>query len=106
MSGVIRRLCPGCRVAVVTPPVVRCPRCAAAREQRRGSATARGYDVVHRRLRPEVLERDDYVCRWCGRLATTADHIVPLARGGETTLANLAAACVSCNSARGARMPT
>lgn len=53
------------------------------------------------RLRAQTLERDGYVCTYCGEEATIADHIVPLAKGGEDTLENLTAACVPCNSTLG-----
>lgn len=39
----------------------------------------------------------------CGRPATTLDHIWPVARGGESRPGNLAPACGSCNSRKGAR---
>lgn len=42
-------------------------------------------------------------CAYCDRPAETADHLVPLIRGGENTLANLVPACLSCNSSKGAR---
>jgi 5-methylcytosine-specific restriction endonuclease McrA len=42
----------------------------------------------------------------CTRLATTADHIVPLARGGTHDLANLRAMCAHHNSSLGARLTT
>lgn len=29
------------------------------------------------------------------------DHIIPLSRGGDNTLANVAPACSSCNSSKG-----
>lgn len=62
------------------------------------------------RLTIAVLDRDTdpalgYApCRWCGAVATTADHW-PVARsdGGPDTLDNLVAACKPCNSSRGAR---
>jgi 5-methylcytosine-specific restriction endonuclease McrA len=103
LMPLLRRLCPGCRSALLPPRAVRCPRCARRHEQYRGSRTARGYDEDYQRLRPEVLKRDRFICRYCGRKAKTVDHVVPLARGGASTMENMIAACVSCNSARGAR---
>lgn len=42
------------------------------------------------------------VCHYCrrqvGTRALTADHIVPLIRGGRSVRANLVAACKDCNS--------
>jgi 5-methylcytosine-specific restriction endonuclease McrA len=61
----------------------------------------RGYDAAYQRVRRLVLERDGYTCHWCRGPATTADHLVPLARGGASTEENLVAACGDCNSRRG-----
>ena len=48
-----------------------------------------------------VLVRDGYRCRWCGGVATTADHRIPRAAGGTDTLDNLDAACEPCNKSKG-----
>jgi 5-methylcytosine-specific restriction endonuclease McrA len=40
-------------------------------------------------------------CAYCGAPSDTIDHIVPVANGGTGDKANLAPACVSCNSAKG-----
>jgi 5-methylcytosine-specific restriction endonuclease McrA len=40
----------------------------------------------------------------CPRPATTADHVVPLAKGGAHDVANLRAMCRHHNSALGARL--
>jgi len=61
-----------------------------------------------KRLRLRVLEQSD-VCWLCGQAgADTVDHIVPLSIAphlGESP-DNVAPAHRSCNSKRGARMPT
>lgn len=61
-------------------------------------------------LRREVAVRAGHRCEYC-RLAQTGqeaifhiDHVQPLAAGGETVLANLALACVSCSLRKGARL--
>lgn len=51
-------------------------------------------------------------CAICGEAMTAArneaptmatiDHVVPLSRGGTDALSNLRAACLSCNTQRGA----
>jgi hypothetical protein len=52
-------------------------------------------------LRRVVLERDGYVCVYCGSdESLECDHIHPLSRGGPSTLENLATACRSCNRAK------
>jgi 5-methylcytosine-specific restriction endonuclease McrA len=45
-------------------------------------------------------------CRYCGRTADTADHIIPRHQGGKDNASNLTAACRRCNSSKGAfRLP-
>jgi 5-methylcytosine-specific restriction endonuclease McrA len=56
------------------------------------------------RLRKRVLVRDGYRCRYCGKAATTADHVLPPGSGGaELSDDNLVAACAPCNRSKGAR---
>ena len=53
-------------------------------------------------LTAAVLRRDGYRCRWCGGVATSADHYpVPRSAGGPDTLSNLVAACLPCNKSKG-----
>lgn len=84
-------------------PDSRCGDCSAAKNRARGSSKQRGYGVEWQQVRAAVLIRDRFVCHWCGGRAATGDHLVPLACGGASTLANTVAACLSCNSGRGAR---
>jgi uncharacterized membrane protein YqaE (UPF0057 family) len=58
-------------------------------------------------IRQAVLDRDDYICRYCGRRSQTmeVDHVVPVAEGGESTLENLVTACRECNRSKGGRRP-
>ena len=44
-----------------------------------------------------VMVRDSYSCVYCGRTATTIDHVVPRSKGGKTTYDNCVAACSRCN---------
>jgi len=72
----------------------------------RGSRQSRGYDADWERVRLAVLERDGHRCQIggprCTRVATTVDHMVPLAQGGaRLDPANLRPACGSCNSRLG-----
>ena len=60
---------------------------------------SRGWD----RLRLVILQRDRYVCHYCGEEAGTVDHVVPRAEGGTDEPWNLVAACTTCNSARSSR---
>jgi hypothetical protein len=56
-----------------------------------------GYPVAERTLSPElrtaVFERDNYICRRCGKEATQIDHIA----GNSNELSNLQALCEDCN---------
>lgn len=61
----------------------------------------------------EILERDQYVCRYCGldgranfenALAMSVDFVVPRARKGKKDPANLVACCRSCNMIKGTRV--
>lgn len=61
-----------------------------------------------RRVRIEVLERDNHTCRIrgpkCTGHATAVDHIIPAEDGGALfDLANLRAACTNCNTWRAQR---
>lgn len=53
-------------------------------------------------LRWAVFERDEFGCKRCGsRRFLCADHIIPEAKGGATTMENLQTLCRSCNSKKG-----
>lgn len=52
-----------------------------------------------------VLRRDRHVCGYCGRSASTIDHIVPRSRGGRDEWENLVACCIACNNTKGDRTP-
>jgi 5-methylcytosine-specific restriction endonuclease McrA len=50
--------------------------------------------------RLRVLKRDDYTCYYCGSPANTADHILPISKGGTHEEHNLIACCHACNSGK------
>lgn len=54
-----------------------------------------------------ILKRDDFRCVLCGATADNralvVDHIVPIALGGKTELANLRTLCWTCNAGKGAK---
>jgi hypothetical protein len=66
--------------------------------------------AVSKRLRYEILRRDNHACRYCGATAPdtplTVDHVVPTALGGSDQPDNLVAACVDCNSGKSATPPS
>lgn len=65
--------------------------------------------AVGKRLRYEVLRRDNHACRYCGATAPgaelTIDHVVPTALGGTDEPSNLVAACRDCNAGKSASSP-
>ena len=60
--------------------------------------------AVSKRLRYEILKRDNNTCRYCGGRAPdvvlTIDHVVPIALGGSDEPGNLVAACKDCNAGK------
>lgn len=54
----------------------------------------------------EILMRDGFTCRYCGRkppaVELEVDHVVPRARGGGNGPSNLVTACTECNLGKGA----
>ena len=56
-----------------------------------------------RRLwREKIKERWDYECAYCGSEKNlTIDHVVPRAKGGESSVENMVCCCYSCNQDKG-----
>ena len=65
--------------------------------------------AVSKRLRYEILRRDNHTCRYCGGAAPdvvlTVDHVVPTALGGSDDPSNLVAACKDCNAGKTSSSP-
>ncbi|SEQ06427.1 HNH endonuclease [Hyunsoonleella jejuensis] len=62
-------------------------------------------------LRDLIKERDDYKCCNCGNgtenepnLLLEIDHIIPVSKGGKTTVENLQTLCWKCNRSKGAKV--
>lgn len=62
-------------------------------------------------LRTYIKERDKFMCRSCGNgiinepnLLLEIDHIIPISRGGLTTLGNLQTLCWRCNRSKGSKI--
>jgi 5-methylcytosine-specific restriction endonuclease McrA len=60
----------------------------------------------------KILERDDFVCKYCGldgrasfenALVMRVDFVIPRARKGKKDPANLVACCIPCNTIKGTR---
>ena len=74
------------------------------REQRRGTATERGYDARWQEIRSVVL-REEPFCRLClaaGKRTASehVDHVRPLRAGGTHARDNLRALCAICHGRR------
>jgi hypothetical protein len=75
-------------------------------------AALRAYDSM--RLSPAewhivrtiTLERDGYICQYCGSAKRLhVDHKIPLIRGGSNAFANLTTSCGPCNQSKGSKLP-
>lgn len=62
---------------------------------------SRQTSTAWRKLNAEHLDGETLCVAGCGRVATTGDHVTPVARGGEDTEDNYAPMCASCNSRKG-----
>ena len=67
----------------------------------------------NRKRRKRLIEKDPY-CYWCKQKGaktfltlenSTADHVIPLHRGGLDNMNNLVLSCEDCNLERGHDMP-
>jgi hypothetical protein len=63
--------------------------------------------AVPLRVRMDVLKRDDYRCTKCGAsprddksVRLEVDHVIPVSRGGSSTMDNLRTLCFSCNQGK------
>lgn len=65
--------------------------------------------AVSKRLRYEVLRRDNHACRYCGASAPdvklNVDHVIPTSLGGPDKPTNLVTACADCNAGKTSSMP-
>ena len=62
-------------------------------------------EAIPAAVREVVFVRDGGACVACGaRFDLQYDHVIPLARGGASTVANLQVLCAPCNRAKGASL--
>ena len=90
-------------------PNTRCPTHAREWERSRPSRRVRGrYDTRYLKLRTLTLREQPWCteCRTPGTESNplTADHIVPLQRGGRNVRSNMQTMCRACNSAKRDRL--
>ena len=76
---------------------------------RKSIAGQRALMTTH--LREEIKKRDKYICCNCGNgteyepnLLLEIDHIIPVSKGGLTTVKNLQTLCWKCNRSKGAKV--
>jgi 5-methylcytosine-specific restriction endonuclease McrA len=81
------------------------------RARKRGASTVEKIDLV------EIWERDQGICwlcetsidvdlSWPHPMSQSLDHVVPLAKGGDHSRANVALAHLVCNLRKGAKLPS
>lgn len=60
--------------------------------------------AISKRLRYELLRRDEHTCQYCGESAPDVtlhiDHVVPVTLGGTDDPGNLVTACKDCNAGK------
>lgn len=63
-------------------------------------------ETISPALRIRVLRRDHLTCRYCGNMdgPFEIDHVIPVIKGGATTMRNLVTSCVPCNRRKGAEV--
>ncbi|NGO73636.1 HNH endonuclease, partial [Streptomyces boncukensis] len=98
-KAVVEQSHPGLRVRAAqfdlpVPQVIRLCRYVKVPFRQRASWSRRG-----------VLVRDQHRCAYCGRRATTVDHVVPRSHGGRDTWLNTVAACTADNHRKADRTP-
>lgn len=60
--------------------------------------------IVTNKLRFEIYKRDEYKCCRCGAKDNLEiDHIVPISKGGKSTINNLQTLCHNCNIKKGVK---
>ncbi len=65
--------------------------------------------AVPKKVRFEVMQRDGFSCRLCGRgqvegVKLQLDHRIPISRGGTNDLSNLQTLCEDCNQGKSNRL--
>lgn len=75
-----------------------------AKLQETGLTPAVGARPTYYKVRFNVLKRDEFRCRYCGRnprddkkVVLHIDHLVARSQGGDDSMGNLVTACEACN---------
>jgi 5-methylcytosine-specific restriction endonuclease McrA len=107
MSKQSMKRCPKCKHVYRTDRHL-CPTCIGALPVRRDTRVQDGKRAPSRVRYPtlywtnrKIVLADNPMCVYCRvNVATTADHIVAISRGGTHDLENLAPACKPCNDSK------
>ncbi len=76
--------------------------CALTQRRRARQAAAPGDFTVEEFA--ALCEAHDHRCVYCGcHTKLTADHVIPLSRGGSNYISNIVPACRPCNASKGTR---
>ncbi|MFF2531212.1 HNH endonuclease [Brevibacillus sp. NPDC058079] len=59
------------------------------------------YNTSYNKFRQEILNRDQFICHYCGEFGDTLDHILAESCGGLLTPQNSVCACFGCNNEKG-----
>ena len=59
------------------------------------------YPAGYKTMKKYIMERDKWICAYCGEAASKIDHVVPKHLGGKDIPSNLVAACSRCNNLKG-----
>lgn len=66
--------------------------------------------IITPEIRHKIIIRDKGICQHCGKKCNTSeieiDHIIPISKGGKSTLCNLQVLCRHCNRKKGNRINT
>lgn len=87
----------GQRSQLILPPII----------ATRGAARVQDFSPVLNN--PMLFRRDQFICLYCGKRFAAGelsrDHVMPRARGGADTWANVVTACKPCNNHKACRTP-
>lgn len=76
----------------------------------RQPSSTKGRRTLRASVRFEVLRRDGFTCRYCGRKAPLVrlqiDHVTPWSLGGSDEPSNLVTACSECNAGKSDKLIT
>ncbi len=70
------------------------------RRRQHAHARKRNVEPISDEIQEAVIIKFGGMCVYCGKKATTWDHVIPVSKGGDNSYQNIVTACVSCNSSK------